>query len=63
MKEKWGASRKIGAWNETWVQEWDIARKRSLGGWTNKKGSELPQGHVEKRHNGRVAFQANNVKG
>ena len=62
-----------GSWDETKVREWSLvfreARQKNekvhIGRISEicvEKGSELPEGHPERKFKGRVVFQGNNVK-
>ena len=72
MKAEWDRLRKMGTWDELVVREWrDVAREaRQSGqevhfgyllGLCFEKGSELPDGHPDRKYKGGTVFQGDRV--
>ena len=72
MDAEWDRSRKLGTWDEVVVRERaDVAREARqadkevhfglLLGLCFEKGSELPEGHPDRKFNGRSVFQGDRV--
>ena len=72
MKEEWDRLKKMGTWDEIVVREWrDVAKEARqndtevhfgyLLGLCFEKGSELPDGHPDRKFKGRTVFQGDRV--
>ena len=72
MHIEWDRLRMMGTWDEVVVREWaDVAREaRQAGkevhfgyllGLCFEKGSELPEGHPDRKFKGRSFFQGDRV--
>jgi hypothetical protein len=73
MDAEWERLRKMGTWDEVVIREWaDVAREaRQAGkevhfgyllGLCFEKGSELPEGHPDRKFKGRSVFQGDRVE-
>ena len=72
MKKEWNRLRKMGTWDDYEVKEWrDVAREARqngeevhfgyLLGLCFEKGSELPEGHPDRKYKGRAVFQGDRM--
>ena len=73
MDKEWASLRELKAWDEKNVREWSEVRNEArnnkernhvgmIFGFCVEKGSELPQGHSQRKFKGRVVFRGNQVR-
>ena len=73
MAAEWEALTKMKTWSLDQVREWsDVAaearregKRVHIGrvfGFVSEKGSELPEGHPDRKYKGRAVFQGDNVR-